>query len=385
MRHPITLNQLCETIPGSRIHGQGDIEIDRFVTPDELTSDHDLPLIMSSQVAQAIHTADTLPIKAAVISEEIAEKSPALLDRLSGALLVQRPRLALAELNRIFLPIPPRLPGIHPTAIVDESAEIDPTAFIGPYVCIEAEVRIGANSVLTSQITVQRSAVIGADCLLHPGVRIGPRVRMGDRIIIQSNACIGVDGFSYATPEESAAEAVRAGRGLDEVENPPRHLRIESLGCVVLEDDVEIGAGTTVDLATLGETRVKKGTKIDNLVQIGHNNTVGENCLVCAQVGIGGSSQVGDNSILAGQAGIADHLTIGEHSILMAKTGVIQDVEPKSILFGYPSLPHRDAMRAHALIKRLGDMQRDLRKLRKQVAALDSRDNDHKPSPREQA
>jgi UDP-3-O-[3-hydroxymyristoyl] glucosamine N-acyltransferase len=207
-------------------------------------------------------------------------------------------------------------------------------------------------------------------------VRIGPRVRIGNRVILQSNACIGADGFSYTTQQESKADTVRAGKGIDDAIKTLPQLRIESLGTVILEDDVECGACTTIDLATLGNTIVKRGTKIDNLVQIGHNDTIGEDCLICSQVGIAGSTQVGDGSILAGQVGIADHLKIGEHSVLMAKTGVIQDVEPKSILFGYPSLPHRDALRAHAQVKRLGDMRRELRDLRKRVAELDPKKSD---------
>jgi UDP-3-O-[3-hydroxymyristoyl] glucosamine N-acyltransferase len=376
MRPPLSLDQLSQAIPGSRTYGDGEILVDRFVSPDDITSDRDLPLIMSPGVADAFGAAESLPIKAAVLSEDLARKGHAILDRISGALLVDRPRLALVDLNRIFLPVPQRPPGIHATAVIHESATIDPSASIGPYVCIDANVHIGANTVLVSQITVQPDAAIGADCILHPGVRIGPRVCLGDRVIIQSNACIGSDGFSYATREESAPETVRAGKGLNTVSKPPRQHRIESLGTVILEDDVEVGAGTTIDLATLGKTLIKRGTKIDNLVQIGHNNTVGEHCLICSQVGIAGSSQVGDGAVLAGQVGIADHLKIGERSVLMAKAGVIQDVEPDSILFGYPSMPHRDALRAHAQIKRLGDMQRELRELRKELARLKAAGDD---------
>ena len=305
-----------------------------------------------------------------MISAELAEKTPALLDLLAGALVVARPRLALVELTKIFLPTTSRAPGIHPSAVVDESANIHPSAHIGPWVCIEADVSVGENSILVSQITVQSKACIGSDCLLHPGTRIGPRVEIGDRVIIQSNACIGADGFSYATAQRSSAESVRSGEGLTASEKPPQQLRIESLGNVILEDDVEIGACTTIDLATLGETRIKRGTKIDNLVQIGHNNIIGEDSLVCAQVGIAGSCTIGDGVILAGQVGIADHLKIGDRSVLMAKTGVIQHIEAGSILFGYPSRPHKDALRAFANVSRLGEMKKELRALKKELADL---------------
>ncbi|MEM7145784.1 MAG: UDP-3-O-(3-hydroxymyristoyl)glucosamine N-acyltransferase [Verrucomicrobiota bacterium] len=367
MKPPVSLKQLTDIVPDSRLHGDGEIVVDRFVPPDDAASDRDLPLIMSSPVAEAAAAASDLPVKAAVIAKEVAEKCPALLDRLSGALLVERPRLALVELNRLFLPRPKRSQGIHPSAVVDESARVDPTARIGPHVCIAENVTIGPNCILSSNISVQHDAKIGADCLFHPGVRIGPRVQIGDRVIIQSNTCVGADGFSYVTEEENSAETVRAGRGIDGKEFSQKQLRIESLGTVILEDDVEVGAGTTIDLATLGATIVRRGTKIDNLVQIGHNNIIGEDCLVCAQVGIAGSCKIGDGVILAGQVGIADHLTIGERSVLMAKTGVIQDIEAGSILFGYPSLPHRKALRAHALIQKLGDMKREIRELRRRL------------------
>ncbi|MEM9280338.1 MAG: UDP-3-O-(3-hydroxymyristoyl)glucosamine N-acyltransferase [Verrucomicrobiota bacterium] len=371
MKPPVTLEQLTTFVPDSRLHGDGSISVTRFVPPNEARSDEDLPLIMSLPVAEAVKETKPLLVKAAVLAESVAEKCPALLDRLAGALLVRRPRLALVELNSIFLPDQEHKTGIHPSAVVHESATIDPTASIGPFVCIAKNVRIGPNSILTSQISIQQDASLGSDCLIHPGVRIGPRVQIGHRVIIQSNACIGSDGFSYVTPQENSAESVRDGRGLDGMEFSQPQLRIESLGNVVLEDDVDVGAGTTIDLATLGSTIVRRGTKIDNLVQIGHNNTIGEDCVICAQVGIAGSCKIGDGAILAGQVGIADHLTIGERSVLMAKTGVIKNIEADSILFGYPSMPHRDALRAHALIQKLGDMNREIRRLQKRVDELE--------------
>jgi UDP-3-O-[3-hydroxymyristoyl] glucosamine N-acyltransferase len=376
MKLPVSLQQLTEAIPSSRVQGDGSVLVDRFITPNEIQGETDLPLVASPSVANALLAAPQLPIRAAVVSEEAADRLPALLDRLAGVLLVERPRFALVALNRIFAPPPYADPGINPSAFVHESAQIDPTASIGANVTVTPNVRIGPRSRILSNVTIRENAVVGADCLLHPGVRIGPRVRIGDRVIINPNACIGSDGFSFATEETSQLEFARTGKGINNSSDILIQERIDSNGTVVLEDDVEVGACTTVDLATLGECRIKRGTKIDNLVQIGHNNNIGENCLICAQVGIAGSCEIGDGVVLAGQVGVGDHLTIGDRSIMLGGADVTRSVDAACIYYGAPAQPYRDAMRTQVSLKHLGAMRKELRELRKlkdTVAELQAR------------
>ncbi|MEM8955621.1 MAG: UDP-3-O-(3-hydroxymyristoyl)glucosamine N-acyltransferase [Verrucomicrobiota bacterium] len=365
MQPPVSLDQIASAIAASRVQGDGSVIVEHFVAPNEIQSAADLPLVTSPWIADALLAAPQLPIKAAVVSKEAAERLPALLERLEGVLVVERPRFALVTLNRIFAPPPYADPGIHPSAFVHESAEVDPSASIGPNVTIAPKVTIGPNTRVLSNVTIRESAQVGADCLLHPGVRIGPRVRIGNRVIIKPNACIGSDGFSFASEETSQFEFAKSGKGIDADSDILRQERIDSNGTVVLEDDVEVGASSTVDLATIGESRIKQGTKIDNLVQIGHNNSIGENCLICAQVGIAGSCKIGDGVVLAGQVGVADHITIGDRSIVLGGADVIRNVEPGSLQYGAPARPYKEALREHASLRHIAAMRKELRELRK--------------------
>ncbi|MEM7146086.1 MAG: UDP-3-O-(3-hydroxymyristoyl)glucosamine N-acyltransferase, partial [Verrucomicrobiota bacterium] len=199
MQPPVTLDQLASEIPSSRVQGDGSISVERFIAPNEIQSATDLPLVTSPYVADALLAAPQLPIQAAVVSEDAAERLPALLERLQGVLVVERPRFALVALNRIFAPPPYADPGINPSAFVHESAQVDPSASVGANVTIAPNAVIGPNTRVLSNVTIRENARIGADCLLHPGVRIGPRVRIGNRVIIKPNACIGSDGFSFAS------------------------------------------------------------------------------------------------------------------------------------------------------------------------------------------
>jgi UDP-3-O-[3-hydroxymyristoyl] glucosamine N-acyltransferase len=376
MQPPVSLDQLAQSIPASRVQGDGSVLVERFLAPNEIESPTDLPLVSSPWVADALLAAPQLPIKAAVVSEEAAERLPALLERLAGILVVKRPRFALVALTQIFSSPAYAEIGIHESAVVHESAQVDPSASIGPHVTIGPRVIIGSNTRVLANASIRENAVVGADCLLHPGVRIGPRVRLGDRVIIKPNACIGSDGFSFATEETSQFEFFRTGKGIDKTSEVLRQERIGSNGTVVIEDDVEIGACSTVDLATLGECRIKRGTKVDNLVHIAHNATIGEDCLICAQVGVAGSCKIGDGVVLAGQVGVGDHLTIGDRSIMLGGAEVTRSVEEAAIYYGAPAQPYRDAMRTHASLRRLGEMRKELRELRKlkdTVAQLSAR------------
>jgi UDP-3-O-[3-hydroxymyristoyl] glucosamine N-acyltransferase len=263
------------------------------------------------------------------------------------------PYLAYTRALRVFHPEPSLQPFIHPAAIIDPSAKIAQHVWIGASAVVGREVEIGEGVCIHPNATIYPHAVIGKDSIIHSGVAIREHTRIGERVIIHNNTVIGCDGFGYAKDEE-------------------RHwLKIPQTGRVVIEDDVEIGAGTIIDRASVGETRIGRGTKIDNLVQIGHSCTVGEDSLLCAQVGLAGSSHIGNRVVLAGQAGVAGHLTIGDDAVLTAKSATSHDVAPGQMISGIPAFDNRDWLRSTAAFRRLGEMQRTIRQLEKRLAGIE--------------
>jgi UDP-3-O-[3-hydroxymyristoyl] glucosamine N-acyltransferase len=267
------------------------------------------------------------------------------------------PYLAFTRALILFHPEVAPEPFIHPTAAIDATATIGKGSFVGAYAVIGRNVQIGERARIYPHAVIYDDSRLGADCIIHSGVAIRAQTQIGDRVIIHNNVVIGCDGFGYAKDEE-------------------RHwLKIPQTGRVVIEDDVEVGAGTTIDRASVGESRIGRGTKIDNLVQIGHSCTIGEDTLLCAQVGLAGSSRIGDRVILAGQAGVAGHNTIGDDVVLTAKSATSHDVPPGKIISGIPGFDNRDWLRSTAAFRRLGEMQRTLRELEKKVAELEKTDS----------
>ena len=284
---------------------------------------------------------------------------------LQAAIFAPRGRLMMAGLTRIFDPGPDIAPGIHPMTVIAPDAEIGPGACIGPFVTIGAGARVGPGARIAAQVTIGAGAVIGAEALILEGVRIGARVTIGDRFICQPGAVIGGDGFSFVTPEKSGVEEIRATLGKRQEIRKQKWERIHSLGAVTICDDVEIGALTCIDRGTIRDTRIGRGTKIDNLVQIGHNVIVGEDCLLCGQVGIAGSSRIGDRVVLAGKVGVADNLTVGD-DVIAGVASVIQTSQPAGrVLLGYPALKMDQQID-------LGKAIRRLPRLAARVAALEA-------------
>lgn len=356
-----TLHELADAL-GARLVGDGTVRIRQVVHPSAARSMTDLALAIEPQACDALAGCEA---GAAVLADRLTPPA----DAPANYLVVQRPRYALARLLEIF-DRPPHAPaGIHPSAVIDPSARIAEPASVGAFVYVGPRAEIGPGTVLMAHVTIGADARIGADCLLHPGVRIGERVIVGDRVILQHNASIGADGFSYATPEVGSVETVRA-TGRVEAQNT-RIVRINSVGTVVLEDDVEVGANTTIDRGTLGATTVGRGTKIDNLVMIGHNTTVGENCLIAGQVGLSGSCRIGDRVVLAGQVGVADHITIGDDAVVMAGSGVGRDVAPRAVVLGYPALPKEKTFEQFLYIRRLKKMFERLADLTQRVDRIE--------------
>jgi UDP-3-O-[3-hydroxymyristoyl] glucosamine N-acyltransferase len=278
--------------------------------------------------------------------------------------------LALATLLSVFEKPVHAFQGIHPTAIIESSAEVHPSASIGAFAYVGELAQIGANTVIMPHVTVGACVKMGENCLMHPGARVGERVLVGNRVIVHHNASIGADGFSYVTPEAGSVESAKSSGGKVTAQNT-QIIKINSIGTVVLEDDVEIGACATIDRSNLGATLIKKGTKIDNLVMIGHNNVVGENCMIVSQAGIAGSCEIGDRVVIAGQAGMGDHIKVGNDAIIMAKSGVMRDIEPKEVVVGIPALPRRETFQNVMYIGKLREMFQEIKSLKKRLAELE--------------
>ena len=276
----------------------------------------------------------------------------AQIDREISVLRARDPYLAYTRALRLFHPERQFTPFVHETAVIDPSATVAENVWIGAGVVIGPASRIAEGVRLYPNVTIYEEVAIGKDSTIHSGAVIRERSQVGERVVIHNNVVVGCDGFGYAKDEQK------------------RWLKIPQAGRVVIEDDVEIGAGTTIDRASVGESRIGRGTKIDNLVQIGHSCTVGEDTLLCAQVGLAGTSHIGNRVILAGQAGVAGHLTIGDDVVLTAKSATSHDVPAGKVISGIPAFDNRDWLKSTAAFRRLGEMQRRIRELEKKIAEL---------------
>jgi UDP-3-O-[3-hydroxymyristoyl] glucosamine N-acyltransferase len=270
-----------------------------------------------------------------------------------AVLRARDPYLAYTRALRLFHPEPTFEPSIHPTAVIDPSAKLSEGVSVGACAVIGRNATIGAGVRIYPNATIYDNVLIGDGSVIHSGVSVRAGSKLGARVVVHDNAVIGSDGFGYAKDEES------------------RWLKIPQTGVVVIEDDVEIGAGTTIDRASVGETRIARGAKIDNLVQIGHSCAIGEDSLICAQVGLAGSSRVGRRVILAGQVGVAGHLTIGDDAVLTAKSATSHNVEPGKMISGIPAFDNREWLRSTAAFRRLGEMQRTIRTLETRLAEME--------------
>ncbi|MEI8294423.1 MAG: UDP-3-O-(3-hydroxymyristoyl)glucosamine N-acyltransferase [bacterium] len=263
-------------------------------------------------------------------------------------LFVENPAEAFAQILPLFTPAPlVREAGIHPSAVIHPEAEIGEDCSIGAQVVIEAGAKIGPRCTIEAQCFIGPQSTLGEDCHLHPKVTVRERCRIGNRVILHCGVVIGADGFGYE---------FRDGR----------QQKIPQTGIVQIDDDVEIGANSAVDRARFGRTWIQQGTKIDNLVQIGHNVTIGEHCILCAQVGISGSTRLGNYVTLAGKVGLSGHIEIGDQVMIGAMSGLAKNVPPKTIMFGAPAQPIREYKENYALLK-------NIRKLYDRVKVLEGK------------
>ena len=295
-----------------------------------------LETALQSQATALVVPADTPPLEKPVIK-------------------VPNPRLAFAQLLGFFAPKKEFKPGIHPS--VQTGRDLDAKAeevSIGPLVCIGDEVHIGPGTVIYPGVVIDDRVVIGQNCIIHANVVIREDTVIGDRVQIHAGTVIGSDGFGYETVDG-------------------HHIKVPQIGKVVIEDDVEIGANVTVDRATAGVTLIKRGAKIDNLVQIAHNCQIGEDNILCGQSAMAGSAKTGNRVILAGRAGLVGHIKVGDDTVVGASAVVISSVAANSFVSGHPARPHAEDMRIQAAAGRLPDLVKEIRELQKKLADLEDR------------
>ena len=326
---------------GCELKGDVNIDIQRVAGIDE-AQPGDLTFLSNRKYAARVKTTSA----SAVIVE------PSFQEIEVATLRTANPYLAFARAVELFYqaPVPPS--GVDPSARIAPTAKIGANASIAPFVVIEDDVEIGTNCTLFPFVHISRGARIGKDFKAYAHVSVREFCRIGNNVILQDGAKIGTDGYGYAKKDDGS------------------YYKIVQSGIVVLEDDVEVGANATIDRATIGETRVSRGAKVDNLVQIGHASFVGENTLLCAQVGLAGSTRVGRDVILAGQVGAAGHLTIGDRAIVTAQTGIPNDIEPGTLSSGYPAIDNKTWLKSSALFKRLPELLKRIEALEKKTGGV---------------
>ncbi|MEL6233744.1 MAG: UDP-3-O-(3-hydroxymyristoyl)glucosamine N-acyltransferase [Pseudomonadota bacterium] len=359
----LTVATLAEALRADAI-GDTSLAIARPAPPDQAGPD-DLAVAMEAKYAKALAGCRA---RAALLwpgADHVALGFEA-------AIFAPRPRVALSHLTARFAQETWPAPGVHPLTDIDPEAVLGEDVAIGPFVRIAAGARIGAGARISAHCSVGAGASLGPGACLHEGVRIGAGVTIGARFRAHAGAVIGSDGFSFVTPERGAVEAARSGGDAQSVAQTPGYLRIASLAAVTLGDDVEVGANTCIDRGTLADTQIGAGTKIDNLVQIGHNVRIGKTCLICGQVGIAGSVEIGDRVVLGGQSGVADHVKIGSDVLVAAQSGVASNIQGQAVVMGSPAIARDKATLMFMLSRRLPEIYDKVAALQKAVSNLGS-------------
>jgi UDP-3-O-[3-hydroxymyristoyl] glucosamine N-acyltransferase len=338
----VTLQELTSRL-GCRLEGDGRLEVVR-VAGLEQAGPGDLTFLANPKYAAALPTTKATAV---IVADGVAGAPCAVLR-------APNPYLAFARAAQALLPDTRPAPGVDPLATVAPDATLGDGVAVGAFAVVGAGARIGARTILHPHVVIGPGAEIGPDCRLHAHVSIRERCRLGARVVVQDGAVVGSDGFGFAQHDDGT------------------HEKIPQTAIVVIEDDVEIGANSTVDRPAVGETRIGPGTKIDNLVQIAHGVALGRNVLIAAQVGIAGSTVIEDSVMLGGQVGVAGHITLGKGSIASAQSGVTNSLAPGAFVTGYPAVPNREWRKASVLFRRLPELKKRVAELEARLAALEA-------------
>jgi UDP-3-O-[3-hydroxymyristoyl] glucosamine N-acyltransferase len=341
-RRPLALRDIARVVEG-RLIGPPDVTVTGIASLAD-ASEGDLSYIEHDRYLPA---ATRSRAAAFVVSQEIAGLT-------RPQIVAANAKYAFARIVEQFFTPPYAARGVAAEVARGQDVEMGADVSIWPFVTLGDRVRIGARATLFPGVFIGHDSVIGDDSVLYPNVTIRERCSIGRRVIIHSGTVVGSDGFGY-------------------VQHDGRHHKVPQIGSVVIEDDVELGANVSVDRATSGRTLIKRGTKVDNLVQIAHNVTIGEHSILVAQVGIAGSTTVGSGVVIGGQAGLADHLDIGDRVIIAARAGVNRSLTGGQIVSGAPAMPHETSIKAQAVFSRLPELRQHVRALEQRVGALETR------------
>ena len=326
------LSQIASALNARLENGSPDTEITGVAGIDEAVAGQ-ITFVANRKYAA---TARTTQASAVIVADDFPAVSTAMLRS-------NNPYLSFARAIELFYQPPRYAPGVHSTAIIHSSAKIGALAHIGPYVVIDENVEIGKNAVLLAHVVIYRDAKIGDNFFAHAHAMVREYCRLGNGVTLQNGVVIGADGFGFAKDDSG------------------KWHKIVQSGPAILEDEVEVQANACVDRASIGQTRIGRGTKVDNLVQVGHGSEVGENTLLCAQVGLAGSTEVGNNVILAGQVGVAGHCKIGDGVIATAQSGIPSDVAAGAVVSGYPAIDNKLWLRCSAVFNKLPEIAKALR------------------------
>lgn len=360
----MSLAQIAHVI-GGRVEGPADlinsIKVSSVaVSPLHATED-DLALVFDEKLIAQLSDCKA---KALVVTPKAKTERPRI--------VVERPMAAIQKMLSAVAPkrhTPPI--GVHPSAVVDPTAELGEGVAVGPLVVIGPGCKIGAKTVIQPGTVIGAKVEIGENCLIGAGCLIADVIKIGNRVILQQGAVLGSDGFGYATERESNLERrLRGNRELEEESNP--HLKIPHIGTVIIEDDVEIGSCTTIDRSTMGATTIGQGTKIDNLVMIAHNCRIGKEVLIIGTTAIGGSCTIDDRAIISGSACISDHIKIGKDSIVEGMSGVMANVPPAEIHAGIPATERRQQIEQVIRVKKLKSTFADIKDMKERLARLEA-------------
>lgn len=338
------LSQIAKLFNG-KIEGYADIEISG-VKGIEDAKEGDITYIASTKHIDKLKTCKA---SALIVKQKVEEFQ-------GTQLIVDNPQIVFVKLLQLLHVKSHAYKGISEKAFISESSKLGKNVTVYPFSYISDDVEIGDNTIIYPFTFIGEKSRIGEDCIVYANVIIREGVTIGNRVIIHAGAVIGADGFGYIFHEG-------------------KHEKIPQIGSVIVEDDVEIGACTTIDRATTGSTVIGRGTKIDNLVQIAHNVKIGQNCIIVAQVGIAGSSKIGDGCILAGQVGIADHVEIEAGTIITAQSGVMPGKVEKGVFSGTPIMPHREWLKANAIFQKLPEIYKKIRELEEKLNKLEGRND----------